>query len=46
MTAKQALGCLSGIASGDALGFKTEFLSVAETITRFSPNGPQGFVAI
>ncbi len=41
MTAKQASGCLFGMAFGDALGFKTEFLSVAEIITRFPPNGPQ-----
>ena len=38
---KQASGCVFGMAFGDALGFKTEFLSVGEILTRFPPNGPQ-----
>ncbi len=29
------------MAFGDALGFKTEFLSVGAILTRFPPNGPQ-----
>ena len=41
MTTKRASGCLFGMAFGDALGFKTEFLSVAEIIRQFPPNGPQ-----
>ncbi len=41
---KQASGCLFGMAFGDALGFKTEFLSVDEIVTRFPPNGPQEIV--
>ena len=45
MTAKQASGCLFGMAFGDALGFKTEFLpSVAEIVARFPPDGPQEIV--
>lgn len=40
MTTKQASGCLFGMAFGDALGFKTEFLSVAEIIRQFPPSGP------
>lgn len=40
MITKQASGCLFGMAFGDALGFKTEFLSVDEIVTRFPPNGP------
>lgn len=44
MKTKQALGCLFGMAFGDALGFKTEFLSVDEIVTRFPPNGPQEIV--
>ena len=41
MTGKQASGCLFGMAFGDALGFQTEFLSVAEIVRRFPPSGPQ-----
>lgn len=40
MTTKRASGCLFGMAFGDALGFKTEFLSVDEITRRFPPNGP------
>ena len=41
MAIKQASGCLFGMAFGDALGFKTEFLSVAEIAVQFPPHGPQ-----
>lgn len=41
MTTKRASGCLFGMAFGDALGFKTEFLSVSEIVAQFPPNGPQ-----
>lgn len=41
---KQASGCLFGMAFGDSLGFKTEFLSVSEIVARFPPNGPQKIV--
>jgi len=44
MTTKCASGCLFGMAFGDALGFETEFLPVAEIIARFPPNGPQELV--
>jgi len=37
----RALGCLFGMAFGDALGFRTEFLSVSEILRKFPPNGPQ-----
>jgi ADP-ribosylglycohydrolase len=33
-------GCLFGLAFGDAYGAPTEFLSVAEIINRWSPDGP------
>jgi len=36
-----ASGCLFGMAFGDALGFRTEFLSVAKILETFPPNGPQ-----
>lgn len=38
---KQASGCLFGMAFGDALGFRTEFLSVAQIVSQFPPHGPQ-----
>lgn len=38
---RHASGCLFGLALGDALGAKTEFLSVSEILRRFPPNGPQ-----
>jgi len=39
---KKASGCLFGMAFGDALGFKTEFIrSVSEILRTFPPNGPQ-----
>ena len=34
-------GSLYGLAYGDAMGKPTEFLEVAEIITRFPPNGPR-----
>ena len=36
----RASGCLFGLALGDALGAKTEFLSVPEIQQRFGPGGP------
>jgi len=36
----RASGCLFGLALGDALGAKTEFLSVREIQQRFGSNGP------
>src|SRR5687768_10082929 len=33
-------GCLFGLALGDALGAPTEFLSVAEILSRWPPAGP------
>jgi ADP-ribosylglycohydrolase len=36
----RASGCLFGLALGDALGAKTEFLSVGEIQQRFGPGGP------
>lgn len=36
-----ASGCLFGLALGDALAAPTEFLSVADILDRFPPNGPQ-----
>jgi ADP-ribosylglycohydrolase len=38
---RRASGCLFGLAFGDALGAKTEFLSVEEIIRRFPPQGPK-----
>ena len=38
---QRATGCLFGLALGDALGAKTEFLSVSEILHRFPPAGPQ-----
>lgn len=35
-------GCLFGLAFGDALGAPTEFLSVAEILSRWPPDGPAG----
>lgn len=39
-TNDRASGCLFGLALGDALGAKTEFLSVHEIRQRFGPGGP------
>lgn len=39
-TNNRASGCLFGLALGDALGAKTEFLSVCEIQQRFGPDGP------
>ena len=39
-TDDRASGCLFGLALGDALGAKTEFLSVSEIQARFGSNGP------
>ena len=38
----RAAGCLFGLAFGDALGAPTEFLSVAEILSRWPPAGPAG----
>ena len=38
---RRASGCLFGTVFGDALGLKTEFLSIAEILEKFSPHGPQ-----
>ncbi|MBV9851721.1 MAG: ADP-ribosylglycohydrolase family protein, partial [Armatimonadetes bacterium] len=38
---KRAAGCLFGIAYGDALGARTEFLGVDDILRRFPPAGPQ-----
>ncbi|MCL1471862.1 ADP-ribosylglycohydrolase family protein [Argonema antarcticum] len=38
---RYASGCLFGLGLGDALGAKTEFLSVEEILRRFPPDGPQ-----
>lgn len=38
---RRASGCLFGLAFGDALGAATEFLSVAEIIDQFPPDGPR-----
>ncbi|MBW4430456.1 MAG: ADP-ribosylglycohydrolase family protein [Pelatocladus maniniholoensis HA4357-MV3] len=38
---RYASGCLFGLAFGDALGAKTEFLSVTEICHRYPPRGPQ-----
>lgn len=40
-SAKRAAGCLFGVAFGDALGARTEFLSVNEILSSFPPDGPQ-----
>ena len=37
----KATGCLFGLAFGDALGAPTEFLTVAEILSRWSPDGPR-----
>jgi ADP-ribosylglycohydrolase len=36
----RSLGCLFGLAFGDALGAETEFLSVPQIIMRWPPDGP------
>ena len=36
----RAAGCLFGLAFGDALGAPTEFMSVAEILRRWPPDGP------
>ena len=41
-TAERILGCLKGIASGDAIGKQTETLSLAD-IARWYPDGVRGF---
>lgn len=41
MTNPKILGCLYGMALGDALGAVTEFLSVKDIKQRFPPDGPQ-----
>ncbi|MFL5731854.1 MAG: ADP-ribosylglycohydrolase family protein [Chloroflexia bacterium] len=38
---ERALGCLFGLALGDALGAPTEFLEVGEIRRRFGPMGPE-----
>ena len=38
--ADRIAGCLFGLAFGDALGAPTEFLSVAEIVSRWPPAGP------
>jgi ADP-ribosylglycohydrolase len=38
---QRASGCLFGLALGDALGAKTEFLSVSDILQKFPPDGPQ-----
>jgi ADP-ribosylglycohydrolase len=38
---RRASGCLFGTAFGDALGLRTEFLSVEEILAKFPPSGPQ-----
>jgi len=37
----KALGCLLGLAYGDALGRPTEFLTVAEIERKYGPGGPR-----
>ena len=37
---RRASGALFGLALGDALGAKTEFMNVAEILHRFPPRGP------
>jgi ADP-ribosylglycohydrolase len=39
-TSQRASGCLFGLAFGDALGAKTEFLNVSEILRNFPPGGP------
>lgn len=39
-TSRRASGALFGLALGDALGAKTEFLNVREILRRFPPDGP------
>lgn len=41
MDATSISGCLIGMALGDALGAKTEFLDVDAILKRFPPDGPQ-----
>ena len=41
-TADRVLGCLKGVAIGDAIGKQTETLSPAD-ITRWYPDGVRGF---
>lgn len=41
ITLKSILGCLIGMALGDALGAETEFLNIKGILERFPPNGPQ-----
>ncbi len=40
----QASGCLFGTAFGDALGAETEFLSVAQILAKWPPDGPHNLV--
>src|SRR5438045_96068 len=40
-SSRPASGTLFGLALGDALGAKTEFMDVAEILHRFPPSGPQ-----
>lgn len=40
LIAKRASGCLFGMALGDALGAKPEFMSVAQIIQHWPPDGP------
>lgn len=41
MPTQRASGCLFGMAFGDALGARTEFLTVAHILQKFPPHGPQ-----
>src|SRR5512145_3359549 len=41
MDKNKILGCLLGLALGDALGAETEFLNLDGIYSRFPPNGPQ-----
>jgi ADP-ribosylglycohydrolase len=41
MVTRRASGSLFGLAYGDALGAQTEFLSAAEILARFPPDGPR-----
>lgn len=41
MTTKRASGCLFGMAFGDALGYRTEFLDIDAILRRWPPHGPQ-----
>jgi len=38
---KRASGCLFGMAFGDALGARTEFMSVDQILRKYPPNGPE-----